>query len=107
MRNQGPIFMATKRNTKSTAKTQSTAKAKVKESDVNLKQSEAEEVQAEKEVEKSQAPKKVQAFLRMTWPGLGKVGDVIELPENLAKEYESMGVVDTAPAAIQNATKSK
>lgn len=99
--------MATKRNTKATAKTQSAANEKGKESDVNLKQSEAEEVQAEKEVEKSKAPKKVQAFLRLTWPGLGKVGEVIELPENLAKEYATMGVVDTAPAAIQNATKSK
>lgn len=99
--------MATKRNSKPAAKTQNTEKTQVKESDVNLMQSEAEEVQAEKEVEKSKTPKKVQAFLRMTWPGLGKVGEVIELPENLAKEYEAMGVVDTAPAAIQNAKKSK
>jgi len=43
----------------------------------------------------------------MTWPGLGKVGEVIELSEKLAKEYVALGVVDTAPNAIRAATKSK
>lgn len=102
--------MATKRNTKSTAKSQNTKKETVQEPDVNLTQSEAEEVQIEQEVEEPKAPqtpKKVKACLRMTWPGLGKVGEVIELSEKLAKEYVALGVVDTAPNAIRTATKSK
>lgn len=49
---------------------------------------------------------KVKAFMRMTWPGLGKVGDVIDLPEQLAKDYEALGVVDTSPAAIAPAKKA-
>ena len=49
---------------------------------------------------------KVKAFMRMTWPGLGKVGTVIELPEHLAKDYLKIGVVDTAPEAIASAKKA-
>lgn len=43
--------------------------------------------------------------MRMTWPGLGKVGTVIELSEQLAKDYVAIGVVDTAPEAIASAEK--
>ncbi len=50
-------------------------------------------------------PQTVKAFMRMTWPGLGKVGTVIELPEHLAKDYLALGVVDTAPEAIASAKK--
>ena len=49
---------------------------------------------------------KVKAFMRMTWPGLGKVGEIIELPEHLAKDYVAIGVVDTAPEAIGSAKKA-
>lgn len=56
---------------------------------------------------KVEAPKTVKAVMRITWPGLGKVGEIIELTEKLAGEYVSLGVVDTAPAAIRTATKSK
>lgn len=44
--------------------------------------------------------------MRMTWPGLGKVGEIIELPEHLAKDYVAIGVVDTAPEAIGSAKKA-
>ena len=48
---------------------------------------------------------KVKAFMRMTWPGLGKAGEVIELSPALAKEYAQLGIVDLSQVAIDAAQK--
>lgn len=55
---------------------------------------------------KVEEPQTVKAFMRISWPGLGKVGEVIELDAKLAKEYVALGVVDTAPEAIASAQKA-
>lgn len=53
--------------------------------------------------EKEQGPEMIQAVMLTTFGVLGKMGEVVTLPENEAKQLADHGIVDLHPDAVKNA----